>query len=133
MRRIRRILLAVKDPAAKASAALGKAAQLARALDAELVLFKAIAAPLYLESEIVGIRGLRDIERRAQDTCRAQLEAHARRLRRFGIRVSASVEWVYPAYEAVVRAASRFGADLILLTSSPHRLYARRALGRHHR
>jgi universal stress protein E len=122
MRRIRRILLAVKDPAAKELAALGKAAQLARALDAELVLFNAIAAPLYLESEIVGIRGLRDIERRAQDTCRAQLEAHARRLRRFGIRVSALVEWDYPAYEAVVRAASRTGADLIV---------AERHAGRH--
>jgi len=122
VRRIRRILLAVKDPAARALPALAKAAQLARAFDAELVLFQALTDPLYLENGMAGLRGFREIERRAQDTGRARLEAHVRRLGRRGLRMTVSVEWDYPAYEAVVRAASRTGADLIV---------AERHAGRH--
>ena len=52
MRRIRRVLVAVKVPAAKVLPVRAKAAQLARAFDAELVLFLAIATPLYLETEV---------------------------------------------------------------------------------
>ncbi len=122
MRRVRRIFVAVKDPAARTLPALGKAAQLARALGAELVLFQALAAPLYLESAVIGLRGLRAIERRTRESSLARLERHARRLRRLGIGVSVSAEWDYPAYEAVLRAASRSGADLIV---------AERHAGRH--
>ena len=57
MRRIRRILVAVKDGTGKAPPALGKAAQLARALDAELVLFQAIDTPLLLGNHLVRVRG----------------------------------------------------------------------------
>ncbi len=114
MRRIRRILVAVKDPAARGLPALGKAAQLARALDAELELFHALATPLYLDSDLERFRGLGAIERSARESSLAQLERHARRLRQLGISVSVAAEWDYPAYEAVVRAASRFRADLIV-------------------
>jgi hypothetical protein len=48
MRSIRRILVALKDPAAEAAPALVKAEQLAKALGAELELFHAIATPLYV-------------------------------------------------------------------------------------
>jgi universal stress protein E len=121
MRRVRRILVALKDPAARALPALGKAAQLARALDAELVLFQALADPLYVDSALL-LRGLREIERSLQESGRQRLERRAQRLRRLGIRVSVAAEWDYPAYEAVVRAASRCGADLIV---------AERHAGRH--
>jgi universal stress protein E len=114
MRRIRRILVAIKDGAGKASPALGKAAQLARSLDAELVLFQAIDTPLLLGNHLVRVRGLTDIERGKQEACLARLERQAKRLRRLGIRVRVSAEWDYPAYEAVVRAADRLGADLIV-------------------
>jgi len=114
MRRIRCILVALKDPAAKTLPALAKAAQLARALDAELVLFQSIAAPLYLETDVAALRSVVGIERSARAACRARLEARARALRRLGIKVSVSAEWDYPAYEAVIRAASRAGADLIV-------------------
>ena len=120
MRRIRRILVAVKDPAAKALPVLAKAAQLARGLDAELVLFHAITAPLYLEGDVA--RGLIGIERGTRAACLARLEVRALRLRSLGISVSVSAEWDYPAYEAIVRAASRAGADLIV---------AERHAGRH--
>ena len=122
VRRIRRILVALKDPAAKALPALAKATQLARALDAELVLFQALATPLYLEADIARLGGVTDIERSTRNAALARLETRARRLRSLGIRVSVSAEWDYPAYEAVIRAAGRAAADLIV---------AERHAGRH--
>lgn len=47
MNPIRRILVAIKDPAAKASPTLTKSAQLARAFNAELELFHDIDMPIY--------------------------------------------------------------------------------------
>ena len=49
MHSIRRILVAVKDPTAKSQPAVMKAAQLARALGAELELFHSISTPFYVE------------------------------------------------------------------------------------
>ena len=121
MRRIRRILVAVKDGAGNAPPALGKAAQLARALAAELVLFQAIDTPLSLEDQLARVRGLTDIERGKQEACLTRLERQARRLRRLGIRVNVAAEWDYPAYEAVVRAAARVDADLIVAERHPGR------------
>jgi universal stress protein E len=121
MRRIRRILVAVKDGAGKAPSALGKAAQLARALAAELVLFQAIDSPLSLEDHRDRVRGLTEIERGKKEACLARLERQARRLRRLGIRVNVAAEWDYPAYEAVVRAAARVDADLIVAEQHPGR------------
>ncbi len=114
MRRIRRILVAIKDPAARSLPALGKAALLARALDAELVLFQALTTPLSLDADLTGARGLREIERSTAQACRARLERHAQRLRGVGLRVSTSAEWDYPAHEAVLRAAAHADADLIV-------------------
>jgi hypothetical protein len=45
---IRRIPAAVKDPGARRLPGVRKAARLAAALDAELILFHAIAEPLYV-------------------------------------------------------------------------------------
>ncbi len=113
MRRIRRILVAVKEPAARALPALGKAAELARALDAELVLFQALTTPLGLDPDMP-LPSLRQIERTAQQSALERLERHVRRLRRVGIRVRAVAEWDYPAHEALIRAAARAGADLVV-------------------
>ncbi len=122
MRRIRRILVAVKDPAARSLPALGKAALLARALDAELVLFQALTGPLSLDTDLARARGLRQIERSTRESCLSRLERQAQRLRRVGLRVTTAAEWDYPAHEAVLRAAARAGADLIV---------AERHAGRH--
>jgi ABC-type taurine transport system substrate-binding protein len=46
MRRIRRILAAVKDPGAAAPSGVMKAAHRAKALGAELVLYQAVPTPL---------------------------------------------------------------------------------------
>jgi nucleotide-binding universal stress UspA family protein len=61
MRRIRRILVAVKNPAAKALPAVATAAQLARAFGAELVLFHAISTSLYPAGSRAARRGGRAV------------------------------------------------------------------------
>jgi universal stress protein E len=112
---IRRILVAVKNPALPMPPAVAKAAQLARALDAELVLFHAIAAPLCLEGDLTLLSaGLAGAERDVRMACRERLETIARRLRRKGLKVVSCVQWDYPVYEAVIREAIRVGADLIV-------------------
>lgn len=105
MSTIRRILVAVKEPGARRLAGVRKAARLAQALGAELVLFHSIA----------------DVERRTREAQRERLEHIARRLRRTGLRVAVSVEWDYPAYEAIVREACRIGAGLIVAEQHPGR------------
>jgi universal stress protein E len=122
MRRIRRILVALKDPAARSLPALGKAAQLARATGAELVLFEALTTAPSVDSDTIEVGHLREAERRTRESGLTRLERHAQRLRRVGIKVSVSAEWDYPAHEAVIRAAVRAGADLIV---------AERHAGRH--
>jgi universal stress protein E len=124
MRRIRRILVAIKDSAAEMPPAAAKAAQLARALGAELVLFHAISAPLFLDADLGSLNDrLESEERRARIACHERLEGIARRLRRKGIkRVTCSVQCDYPVYEAIIREAGRVGADLIV---------AERHAGRH--
>ncbi|HVP34850.1 MAG TPA: universal stress protein [Steroidobacteraceae bacterium] len=128
MTAIRRILVAVKDPRARRLAGVRKAARLAKALGAELVLYHAIAEPLY----VGGIDGTLaplydsppDVERRIREAHRARLERIAGRLRDTGIRVTVSTEWDYPPYEAVVREACRIGAGLIVAEQHPGRHFA---------
>lgn len=122
---MRKVLAAVKDPQARRLPGVLKAARLAAAFDAELVLFHAIAEPLYVGGIDGGLSPLYDnppdIERRTRETQREQLERIARRLRRTGLRVSVSVEWDYPAYEAIVREGCRIGAGLIVAEQHPGR------------
>lgn len=128
MSAICRILAAVKDPGARRLAGVRKAARLAAALGAELVLFHAIAEPLYVGG-IDGDLSLLydnplDIERQTLEAQRARLERIAHRLRRTGLKVSVSVAWDYPAYEAIVREACRIGAGLIVAEQHPGRHFA---------
>jgi universal stress protein E len=123
MYRIRRILVAVKDPAARLHPGLAKATQLARATGAELVLFQAIPAPGYLSGDIALLNeGLADAERSARSDSLARLEALGRPLRRRGVKVTLSARWDSPVYEAIIREATRLRADLIV---------AERHAGRH--
>jgi universal stress protein E len=115
MRAIRRILVAVKDPKAKLLPAVTKAAQLARAFGAELVLFEAIPLPVYLDGDVSLMGdGLADAERTIRDGCLEGLEFIARPLRAKNIKVAVSAEWDYPVYEAIIREAGRVKADLIV-------------------
>jgi hypothetical protein len=70
VRSIRRTLVAVKDPSVRMPPGVAKAAQLARALGAELVCFQAISAPLCLEGDFCLLNhGLAALEREARTAC----------------------------------------------------------------
>jgi universal stress protein E len=119
MSRIRRILVAVKDPWARSNPTLGKASQLARALGARMQLFHALSNPVYIDvAELEGI-SLSKLEEREHARARRRLELLAQRLGKGGVRVESSVEWDFPAHEAVLRAARRFDADLIVAERHP--------------
>ncbi|MDE2137704.1 MAG: universal stress protein [Gammaproteobacteria bacterium] len=125
---IRRILAAVKDPRASRLPAVRKAARLAAATGAELTLFHAIAEPLYVGGVDGTVAPLYDhppdIERRTREEQHRRLERVAARLRRAGLKVAVSVAWDYPAYEAVIREASRIGAGLIVAEQHAGRHFA---------
>jgi universal stress protein E len=123
MRSIRRILVAVKDPEARSLPAAAKAAQLAGGLGAELELFHAIDAPVYVDmTGRSGGPGLTELQDRLRKRSLERLERAAGRLRRGGLRVRTAVEWDYPVHEAIVRRAQRIRAGLIV---------AERHAGRH--
>jgi len=121
MRPIRRILVAVKDPAAAAAPSVFKAAQLARAYGAHLELFHAISTPLYVDAYSYQ-QSLREIEREIHSNRLAQLQTIAGKLRGKGLEISVTAQWDHPAYEAVVRHAIRTGASLIVADchAKPH-------------
>ncbi len=114
---IHRILVAIKEPRARAIPAIAKAAQLARALGAEVCLFHAIPEPIYLDIAQLDSPSLAQLEQRESRAYQRRLEALAQGLRRRGLEVTTAVTWDYPAHEAVIRAAEHFEADLIVVDS----------------
>lgn len=114
MQRIRRILVAVKQPGRRASAGLAKAEQLAKAAGASVELFHALSTPIEAEAFFYTGRNMADAERKIRADALAELEKTARRLRSRGLQVRVVAEWDFPAYEAVVRQAIRTHADLIV-------------------
>ena len=116
---IRRILVAVKDPWAKSLPAVEKAAQLARALGARLRLFHAKSEPLYVDVSQANGYDLPQLERTELARPSRRLEALAGRLASSGIAADWAIDWDFPAYEAVIRAAQRFDADLIVADRHP--------------
>ncbi len=113
---IRRILIAVKELQSKSQPALLKAAQLARALDAEVEIFHTLTTPLYADLYTYAAKGLESIEAELQQQALRRLETMADRLRLHGIKVSVSAQWDFPAYEAIIRQAMRSKADLIVVS-----------------
>lgn len=89
MRLIRRILVAIKDPTSKSLPAVAKAAQLAKALGAELELFHSISSPLYIDAYLMNRSTA--IERKMRSTRITELEKIARPLRARGLKVT--VAW----------------------------------------
>lgn len=114
MKTLRRILVAIKTPGARAQPALRKAAQLALGSGARLELFHAIATPLYQDAYALQGQSLQQTQREWRERELTRLEKLAAPLRREGLNVVVGSDWDFPAYEAVVRAAQRGGADLIV-------------------
>ncbi|MEO8019954.1 MAG: universal stress protein [Pseudomonadota bacterium] len=115
MQPIRRILVAVKDPAARALPAVNKAAQIAKGLNAQLTLFHDIATPLYAEALQGRELDLQSWQREVQTARREQLEKLAARIRKHDIDVDVAADWDFPAYEAIIRKAKRIAADLVVV------------------
>jgi universal stress protein E len=114
MHSIRRILVAIKDPEAKSTPALAKAAQLARGLGAQIELFHGITTPLYVDGYGASGIELPTIEHRVQTRMLELLEKMAAPLRRQQIKVTVAAEWDFPVYESIVRRANRIEAGLIV-------------------
>jgi universal stress protein E len=112
--KLRRILVAVKDPRSRGSAAISKGAEIARATGARLELFHGITEHIPAESFMYGQRTLADIEREIRDRDMAALERIARRLRKRNARVAVAAEWDFPSHEAIVRRAMQSKADFIV-------------------
>lgn len=115
MQHIRRILVAVKDPTARALPAVNKAAQIAKGLKAQLTLFHDIATPVYAESLQGREIDMKSWQREVQTARREQLEKIAARVRKHGIDVDVAADWDFPPYEAIIRKAQRIAADLIVV------------------
>lgn len=115
MQPIRRILVAIKDPTARALPAVNKAAQIAKGLGAQLTLFHDIATPLYAEAWHGRDVDVRSWQREVQTARREQLEKLAARIRKHGIDVDVAADWDYPPYEAIIRKAQRISADLVVV------------------
>jgi universal stress protein E len=110
----RTILVAVADPAASRPPAVERAAQLARAMGARLVLFHAAfdsalsGRPFFDSRRLARSRGSFVADRTRS------LERRASRLRVGGLNVDVCVVWEEPAHEAIIRAALREKADLVV-------------------
>jgi len=114
MRPIRRILVAVKNPGATALPAVAKAARIAKACDAHLELFHAMKVAVHADTPAAYEEALQDLHETQRSQYLQRLGRIAARLRLHGIEVSTSVEYDYPAYEAIVRRAVSTQADLIV-------------------
>jgi nucleotide-binding universal stress UspA family protein len=113
MSSVRRILVAVKNPAARSPVLVTKAAQLAKASGAELELFHALDLPVFVEL-LPSTRSAAAYEETSRQKALATLERVAGRLRSRGLRVTARVELDFPPAEAIVRRATAIRADLIV-------------------
>ena len=88
MQSVKKILVAVKDPGARALPAVNKAAQLAKSFGAELVLFHGLSQTVLVDALEAQRVSLRDFETQQRDRTLARLETIAVRLRRHRIQVS---------------------------------------------
>lgn len=119
MRNFRKILVAIKEPQAKAQNALGKAAQLARKSGAALELFHDLDVPLFVDTSGMDPGGFRNEARELRARALERLEKLAKPLRKQGLKVTITAVWDFPAYEAIVRRATATGADLIVAECRP--------------
>jgi universal stress protein E len=115
MQPIRRILVAIKNPAARALPGVNKAAQIAKGLKAQLTLFHDIATPVYAEALQGRDVDIRSWQREVQTARREQLEKIATRVRKHGIGVDVAADWDFPPFEAIIRKAQRISADLLVV------------------
>ncbi len=121
---VRRILVAVKDPGAAVLPAVAKGTQLAQALGAEIELFHAIDAAVYVDMLGGSVSGLKQLESEERSTYLQRLGRIAAGVRRHAPGVTVCAEWDFPAYEAIVRRARETRADLLVAECHPGKHHA---------
>src|SRR5690606_25735904 len=115
---VERVVVAVADPEESLQPVIDRAAELAQAAGAKLILFHAVfepalsARPLLDSTRLARARGAL-VAQRTRD-----LERRAIPLRQRGLTVQTHVVWEEPAYESIIRAAIRENADLVV--AGPH-------------
>lgn len=114
MRPFRHILVAVKDPDAKWSLAIAKAAQIARSSGAGIHLFHAVDTRLYVDALATYEKGVAEFEAGQTKPYRQKLEQLAQHVRSHGILVTTETVVDHPVYESILREAGHVGADLIV-------------------
>ena len=114
MQAIHRILVAVKDPHARRQPGVEKAIRIARTLDASIELFHALSTPVLLDVQPLTGTSLGEIKREASTLARQRLDKLVASAAREGVVATRAAEWDFPPHEAIVRAATRFRADLII-------------------
>lgn len=121
--KIRRILVAVRDPARTPRSMLHKAAALARGSGARVELFHAISEPVAALALRRGRSKSNAQEHMSEIATRTvrQLERAARAVFPPQVRWSAHAEWDYPPHEAIVRRVRATRTDLVIAAVQPHR------------
>lgn len=116
----KRILVAIKQPAARRQPVLERATALARASGAQLRLFHDLSMPVAIDAYGGSGQTLASEIRETREAARARLGQLAQPLREAGLDASVAAEWDYPASEAIVREARAWGADLVVVARSGH-------------
>lgn len=112
------VFAAIAEPEEPVQPVLDRAKRIALAAGADLVLFHAVfdaalsRRTLFDSKRLARSRGALVAQRTRE------LERHARSLRKNGLNVETHVVWEEPAYESIIRAAIREGADLVV--AGPH-------------
>ena len=114
MQPVRKILIAVKNPALRRHAVYDKAIRLAKSLEASVEFFHAISEPVFMELQPLTGTTVAEIKREALALQQARLDRLIDRACDKGVESSATVEWDFPPHEAIVRRAVQIRADLII-------------------
>lgn len=126
----RHIMVAMPAPGAMGPIEVGKICALARALDAQVELFRCVYDASVARPGLFARRGERESIQELVERPRRDLEVLAERMRAAGARVRTSVRWDSPAYAGIVRQVLRH-KPLLLIAHPTHRgPTARRLLGR---
>lgn len=120
MAAFRKILVAVRNPRARRSVVVERAATLAAGSGARLELFHDLATPIYVDAVVGTGKTLSTITQAARAAALERLERLAAPLRARGLKVTTAAVWDYPPYEALVRRALAIKADLIVAHRRGH-------------
>jgi universal stress protein E len=107
-------LLAVRDPHAARQPGLVKAIQVAQALGASLELFHALTDMPPIARSLGEYEAVDSLRERVEGEARISLVRLGKIAARHGVRAQISVEWDRRPHEAIVRRASKVGAELII-------------------